>query len=43
MPRNPDYFRDTRGQADSSPFDGQCHREDTARVGNDSGKGEKVG
>jgi len=34
--------RITSGRAGSSPFDGKCHREHTARVFTDAGKGEKV-
>src|SRR5271154_300984 len=34
--------RITSGRADSSPFDGKCHRKHTARIFTDVGKGEKV-
>src|SRR5580692_7023316 len=34
--------RITSGRPGSSPSDGKCHREYTARVFTDSGKGEKV-
>jgi len=34
--------RITSGRADSSPFDGKCHRKDTAQIFIDKGKGEKV-
>jgi len=43
MPRNPGSFSwDTRGRVVERQLDGKCHRKQTARAGNGTGKGEKV-